>query len=207
MIVIMSSSSKINHPALTPSRPPPPPLPAFPPPANRGDPSFQWDIGTCLYSSTPLEEDKPLQQLNKLGGELKTSPGAQRWTPKQAMEAAELTLSSKGYIHEDIEWRHVGLMPKFVGPSTSSSGRVGRGGGGLELDPKTPFLAVLIDLESVTRRRMPAAEAAAAAGLDFGSAHGGAGGDAAEGDDAGVAAEGDASDVDDAAGAGGDSRA
>ena len=76
---------------------------------NDNIPAFPQSILSSLVQSTQREGSESI--FNKLDREYAAL--LMSWTPESALKAAIQTMASKGFLHPDIEWRHVALLPVF----------------------------------------------------------------------------------------------
>ena len=96
-----------------------------------GHPHFPERVSSILSPHLPAADSEDA----KLFGAMDTSylEALSSWTPELALQAAVDQIASKGLLHNDIHWRHVGLIPL-----TDTSGKL-----------ITSLVPILIDLESV----------------------------------------------------------
>lgn len=119
-----------------------------------GEWSFRTDAASLLApwaAGSLTDSDRALAE--PLFAELRAAVAD--WTPRAALLAAARAMATKGYSHDDLAWRHVGLLPV----QDQADGRAGE----IAARPVT-LRPVLIDLGRVTRHTSAAAAWAAMIG-------------------------------------------
>jgi hypothetical protein len=94
----------------------------------------------------PAAHESDISALQPLALKLQQAVESDGWSPSEALQQATNVMAQKGFVHTDLQWRHVGLLPEF----DTSSGAI------VSMKP------VLIDLEYVSSLDISAESAAAA---------------------------------------------